>query len=615
MEQLTSKMLARSDRPSSDRNGAGFNSIPVRFGLMAALLAAICALAQALIWRADDLQGWPLALPIAAIGILVLAQASITVVAARKLTANINALRASTEAIAAGDLGAPIDVDCACEVGGLSDSFGKLVGRFNANLRRTNVLAHSDPLTGLPNRAVIAHLTERLAAAQQEGAVFFIDLDGFGKVNDAFGYRAGDQLLQAVGRRISEDGLARQIDQLDWGLNPFGEFEDRRPIDIAFARFAADQFVALIPQATDPAICEQYARAILRSLEVPFSIASAEIRISARIGIARLPLDGSDAVETLRLADLAMRAAKAGKTDWAFFEPALRDAALDRSRLESELRDALQCGELSLHYQPQVDCRSGRIVGVEALARWNHPTRGMVPPDVFIPIAEQTGLMTLLGRQVLALAVRQCAAWQQAGAGKRVAINISAVQLDEPGFADEVLALIAEHGVDPSLVEIEITESMAMSDTHSIRAHLIRLRAAGVLIAIDDFGTGYSNLSQLAKLPFTLLKIDKSLIAGIGRSAKEDAIVRAIINMGHDLGYAIVAEGVETQKQRGFLAELGCHVHQGYLLARPMPVDDFEQWDGRRALDALLARAHAQLRPREASNVIHLTPDTGKKSA
>jgi len=590
---------------SPAKKGEVINSVPVRFGLIALALGTLCGIGQALIWHGDTDRQTPVLVVVSIFTLIVLAQAAVTYFAAWKLTQDIKALRDSTEAIAAGNLDAPIEVDCACEVGVLADSFHKLVSRLNANLRRMNMAAHSDALTGLPNRAVMTHMLDNLVAADMPGVAMFIDLQGFKKINDAFGYRAGDRLLQDVGRRIAKVGFNREIDQFDCGVSSFGEFEERVPNDITLARFAADQFVALLPGVVDADHCERHAKAVLQALSLPFDIGGAAIRLTAHIGLARVPLDTGDPSELLRFAELAMCAAKEERKPWRFFNSALSDVAIDRSRLESELRQAIDLGEVQLHYQPQLDSRSLQIVGVEALARWSHPTRGMISPAVFIPLAEQIGLMPALGAHVVRAAVRQCAQWQRQGRRLRVAINISATQFDDPHFVRDALAVIAEHGVDPALIEFEITESMAMSDLPASHQNLIFLREAGVQIAIDDFGTGFSNLALLARLPFTTLKIDRSLIEGIGWSAKGEVLVKTIITMAEGLGYTIVAEGVETPEQRAWLDNKGCHLHQGFLFARPMSAEEVDSWDQRRDLDdkighlrLLAAAALSERKPR-----------------
>ena len=583
--------------------GKGINSAPTRFGLLSLGLGVMCGLGQALIWQEEVLEHMPLIVALLAFVLIVLIQAAVTYFAARQMARNIKALQDSTEALAAGNLDAPINVECSCEVGTLADSFRHLVGQLNANLRRKNMIAHSDALTGLPNRAVLTHLLECLAAADMQGSVMFIDLQGFKKVNDAFGYRAGDQLLRDVGRRLARVGFAREINQLEWGVSNFGEFERRPPADLTLARFAADQFVVLLPGVVDVDHCERHAKGVLQALTLPFDIAGTEFTLSAHLGIARVPIDSRDPSEILYFADLAMVAAKTERKPWRFFCSALSDGAIDRSRLESELRQALDHGDIKLHYQPQVDIRTGRLCGVEALARWPHRLRGMISPAVFIPIAEQAGLMAALGDHVLRSAVQQCAAWQRAGQPRRVAINISAAQFDDPHFVRDALATIADYGVDPHLIEFEITESMAMSDLPTAQQNLIFLREAGVQIAVDDFGTGFSNLSQLARLPFTTLKVDRSLIEGIGCSPKGEVLVKTIVSMAEGLGYTIVAEGVETADQRAWLESHGCYVHQGFLFAQPMPADQIDQWSQHHSLDGMIGRLQrlSERRPRTPS--------------
>jgi predicted signal transduction protein with EAL and GGDEF domain len=570
--------------------GEGFNSVPIRFGLLALVLGLVCGIGQALIWQEESEARTSLMVAALVFALIVVAQAAVTYFVARKMSRNIKALQDSTEALAAGNLDKPIDVDCSCEVGGLADSFRKLVGCLNANLRRKNMIAHSDALTGLPNRAVLTHMLECLTAAEMPGSVMFIDLQGFKKVNDAFGYRAGDRLLRDVGRRLSRVGFAREIDQLEWGVSTFGEFERRPPRDLTLARFAADQFVVLLPGVIDIDHCERHAKGVLQALSLPFDISGTEFSLTAHLGMARVPQDSRDPSEILHFADLAMAAAKEERKPWRFFCSALSDGAVDRSRLESELRQALERGEIELHYQPQVDTRTGRMCGVEALARWPHRVRGMISPAVFIPLAEQTGLMSVLGGHVLRSAVRQCAEWQRAGHPRRVAINISAAQFDDPHFVRDALAAIAEHGADPTLIEFEITESMAMSDLPAAHQNLIFLREAGVQIAVDDFGTGFSNLSQLARLPFTTLKVDRSLVEGIGCSSKGEVLVKTIVSMAEGLGYTIVAEGVETAQQRAWLEAQGCYVHQGFLFAQPMPADEVDSWSENHVLDGMIGR-------------------------
>jgi predicted signal transduction protein with EAL and GGDEF domain len=393
--------------------GKGLNSIPIRFAVMTGVMTTLCVAAQFYLWIGV---GYQQAAPglIAAIMIsAIVIPTVITWAAAAKLTGQIRALRVSTEAIVAGDFDSPVDVDCACEVGGLADSFRKMVGRLNSNILRMNILAYSDALTGLPNRIVATHMLDHLtqAGSRGQGAVLFIDLDGFKQVNDTHGHEAGDELLRQASLRIIEKGLGRTPEQLDTCTTPYGELCERAPEDIVFVRFAGDEFVALLPDVTDLDTLKAIAERIVSSLEAPFNIKGNSITIGASIGIARTPIDSSHPGELLNFADIAMYAAKeAGKNGFRFFDHSMRDLVVERNRIEADLRQAIAGDELTLHYQPKLDAATLECVGIEALARWNHPTRGMIAPGTFISIAEQGGLMPVMGASILRIAIRQCRA-------------------------------------------------------------------------------------------------------------------------------------------------------------------------------------------------------------
>lgn len=561
--------------------GRGLNSIPIRFSLITAVLTTLCAAAQIYLWVGVGYEQASVFHIVAVVSLAIIVPTAITWAAATKLTGHIRALHTSTEAIVAGDFESPIEVDCACEVGGLADSFRKMVGRLNSNILRMNVLAYSDAITGLPNRIVATHMLEHLTAAGNNGrgAVLFIDLDGFKRVNDTFGHEAGDELLRQVSVRIVEQGLDRTFDRLDTCTTPFGELCERPPEDIVFVRFAGDEFVAILPGVTDIETIERAAVAILRSLEMPFDILDNPVTISASIGVARTPVDSEDAAELLSFADLAMYAAKeAGKSCFRFFDHSMHDVVLERNIIESDLREALTNDEMTLFFQPKFESRNLDLDGVEALVRWNHPTRGMVSPGTFIPIAEQAGLMSMLGSAIMRMAVRQCRLWLDAGISRSVAINVSPLQFENPRLVPEILSLLDEYDVDPGLIELEITESTLMSDFAKSRFRVEQLQSAGIQISIDDFGIGFSNLSHLAKLPFNALKIDQSLIADIGTSGKSESIVKAMVGMAHALGQKTVAEGIEKPEQLHFLQQIRCDKVQGFLLAHPMSAPDLERW-------------------------------------
>jgi predicted signal transduction protein with EAL and GGDEF domain len=567
-------------------HGRGLNSIRWRFALASAVLTLVGISVRELSIGHDlHFAGEDLATLLGLVAVI----AGITFWMASRLTGLIESLRRSTEAVAAGDFDTPVDVDCACEVGGLAASFRKMTSRLNANIVRMNMLAFTDPITGLPNRSVVNHLLEfALAPAHREdfrAAIVFIDLDGFKRINDTFGHDGGDELLRQASQRILERGLGRTAQTIDTCMDPFGQPCERLPQDIVFARFAGDEFVAILPGVTDRMRLAEIGESVIRSLAQPFRIKGQDATVGASLGIAIAPDDTTSAAELLTFADLAMYSSKqAGKARCMFFDQRIRDTIVERSQTEADLRLALQRNELLLHFQPKVDAQTLALNGVEALVRWQHPRRGLLPPGAFIDVAEQVGLMSALGQQVLQMATAQCRAWLDSGLRQPVAVNVSPTQFGDPGFVDSVLATLRAAGLPPELLSIEITESMAMADFDVTVGRLAELRRAGVRVAVDDFGIGFSNLSQLSRLPLDELKIDRSLIMQIGVDGKGEAIIRAIVGMTHALGYKTIAEGIETSAQRNFLLNLRCETLQGYLFARPMDAAQLAHWQATRRL-------------------------------
>lgn len=557
------------------RPGQGLNSIRWRFAVAGTLLAWLATAAT------GGLLGAPAWASARALGVtagVALAVGAAIYWMASRLTSLVDALQRSTEAIAAGDFDAPVQVDCSCEIGGLADSFRKMRTRLNANVLRINMLAYTDPITSLPNRGVVDRLLAYALAPERRGqfrgALVFIDLDGFKRVNDTLGHEGGDTLLAQAAMRLLVQGLGRSLDTIDTCLDAFGMPCERMPTGVVFARFAGDEFVAILPDQTDRAALATVGERIVQSLAAPFRIQGQEVTVSASVGIAVTPDDTTDAAEILAFADLAMYSSKqAGKARCHFFDQQARQRLLHATRVEAELRVALAQHQLRLHYQPKFNLADGSLTGVEALVRWAHPQRGLLLPGEFIDVAERNGLMAALGRQVLAMAVAQCRAWLDRGLHVHVAINVSPSQFADAQFSTEVLGAIAQAGIPARLLSIEITESIAMTDFSATRERLGRLRAAGVMVALDDFGIGFSNLSQLSRLPLDVLKIDRSLVQGLGQDAKADAIVRAIIGMAHALEYRVIAEGIETPAQRSRLQALHCDCGQGFLLGRPMPAE------------------------------------------
>jgi len=427
----------------------------------------------------------------------------------------------------------------------------------NAKLQR---IAYRDPLTQLPNRLVLEERLDRASArCERDGssiALLFIDLDGFKPVNDSFGHSVGDALLRDVSERLLALG---------------------RPSD-TLARVGGDEFLMLLDGQPDRATAAAFAQRIHDAIEAPFTLGEREVRLSCSIGIVLFPEHGPRA-KLIAHADAAMYAAKrSGGAAYCFFEVHMDEGISRQVDLQRDLRVAIERGELALHYQPKIHSDSRQVTGAEALLRWHHPTRGLISPAEFIPVAERFGLIGALGNWVIDEACRQIAAWRDQGLRLRVAINLSVHQLRQPDLETRIREALHRHEVDPALVTFEITESVAMEDTASSMRAFERLAAIGVQLAIDDFGTGYSSLSYLRKLPARQLKIDRSFVQDLEQSADARAIVEAVVRLAHALGLHVVAEGVETQRQLEVLVELGCDEFQGFLFARPMPAQSITLW-------------------------------------
>ncbi|MBI4492094.1 MAG: diguanylate cyclase [Chloroflexi bacterium] len=418
-----------------------------------------------------------------------------------------------------------------------------------------------DALTGLPNRTLLHdRLRQVLLAAQRNTrslALLVMDLDGFKEVNDTLGHHCGDALLPQVGQRLRE--ALRASDTV--------------------ARLGGDEFAVLLPTA-DAEGALLAARKLLRALEPSFVVEGQSLEVRMSIGIALSPDHGADAETLLRRADIAMYAAKRAQSGYALYTFDQDEHTPSRLALMGELRQAIDQDGLVLHYQPKVNLKTGQVVGVEALVRWPHPQHGLVPPDQFIPLAEHTGLIRPLARWVLDTALRQCQVWRSAGLDLPVAVNLSMRNLHDPQLPDMIAALLAAWAVPPANLELEITESAVMADPTRAMQVLTRLREMGLQIAVDDFGTGYSSLGYLKRLPVDELKIDKSFVLQMAQDENDAAIVRSTIGLGHDLGLAVVAEGVEDQASWNLLASLGCDSVQGYHMSRPLAPDDLQQWLG-----------------------------------
>lgn len=424
--------------------------------------------------------------------------------------------------------------------------------------QKIRFLAHHDALTGLANRSSFdKRLDQEIEMADAEDrqiALLCLDIDHFKEVNDIYGHAAGDTLLRTFSRCVSS--LLRPGQML--------------------ARLGGDEFAIIMPKLSNPSGASRLAEQILEALAAEDVTSPATSLVSCSIGIAVFPYDAEDRQSLLSHADTALyRAKREGRGCYRFFEAAMGAETRDRRRIEHELRNAVAANQLSLVYQPQRNIESNAVVGFEALLRWTHPTRGIISPSIFIPIAEENGSILKIGEWVLRAACREAASWKHP---LRIAVNVSAVQLHHPGFASLVHDLLLETGFKPQLLELEITETALVKDLNRALKTLRDLKTLGVRIAMDDFGTGYSSLSNLRAFPFDKIKIDRSFIKSVDSNPQTATIVRAVLGLGRALGLPVLAEGVETRAELGFLANEACNEVQGYLLGKPMPIGEFRQF-------------------------------------
>ena len=441
-------------------------------------------------------------------------------------------------------------------------------------------LAYCDSLTGIPNRQAFLEMLERELQRSKIGnkkfAVLFMDLDAFKRINDTLGHDVGDQLLQQVSERLREtirpsDLLSRaELIAHAAPLNGAGTSQGTN-----LARLGGDEFTILIPDLERVEHALNVAHRVKDAMRRPFLIEGHEIFVTASIGISLFPEDGDDCTSLLKFADTAMYHAKTcGKNNAKLYSSSLTMQIMSHVKLEVGLRRALQNDELYLLYQPQLDVRSNEIVGVEALVRWRHAERGIVSPTEFIPLAEETGLIVPIGEWVLRTACIQARHWQKlARRPVRMAVNLSAKQFKDENLSQIVLSALQDTGLDPRLLELELTEGTLMDDAKATLSTLEQLRGIGVHLSIDDFGTGYSSMNYLKRFDVRALKIDRSFISGLPQDSENAAITRAIIAMAHGLKMVVVAEGVETGEQLGMLEEYGCDLVQGFYLGRPAPAE------------------------------------------
>ncbi len=422
-------------------------------------------------------------------------------------------------------------------------------------------LATHDALTGLPNRVLLddrlAQASAHAARDHQSFSVLMVDLDRFKVINDSLGHRSGDTVLHEVARRLHE--LVPSTDTV--------------------ARVGGDEFVLVVGPAATAADAEQIARRANEVLSAPIRVDGVELHVSASIGIASYPGDGASAEVLLAHADAAMYCAKQrGRNNYQCFNAAMDSITLEHVSLESELHQAVKAQQFELYYQPKVDTATGDVRSAEALIRWNHPVRGLIEPAKFIPLAEICGLIHEIGAWVLREACRQCAAWQRAGVPSlRIAVNVAASQFRRGDLLEQVRSALEQAQLDPRFLEIELTESVVMSDPEESAAVLEQLSRMGVLVSVDDFGTGYSSMSYLQRFPIDKLKIDQGFIKELMTRPDDESIVKAIISLAHGLRLKVVAEGVETSEQLTLLQSLGCDQYQGFLFSPPLPAPKFAE--------------------------------------
>jgi diguanylate cyclase (GGDEF)-like protein len=447
-------------------------------------------------------------------------------------------------------------------VGGRVDSVIAVATDITERRRAEIALKHQalhDALTDLPNRAFMnQRLAEVMEAAERTGepvALALIDLNNFKDVNDTLGHDAGDILLKHVAARLGS--VLRECDLV--------------------ARIGGDEFAVLLPNTNDIEAAE-IARRLLASLSPACVVDGRPLEVAGSIGLAVSPQHGRDPAALLRNADVAMYAAKRGRGGCAFYDASLDRHVAGRLSLEADLRTAIAQRQLELHYQPKVDLRSGRFAHVEALVRWSHPTLGQLPPDHFVPLAEETGMIVPLTNWVLEEALRQARSWDDAGVPLGVAVNISMRALQEPSLPETVAALLERFAIPADRLTLEVSEAVVMRENAQPRTVFARLAALGVTLSVDSFGIGYSSLGYLRQLHVSELKIDKSLVRGMAHNPKDTEIVRLISELGHNLGLRVVAGGVETADAWDAVSELGCDDSQGSFISRPLPAADFERW-------------------------------------
>jgi diguanylate cyclase (GGDEF)-like protein len=492
------------------------------------------------------------------VGVVVFALGSL--LTARRITTPLRVLSTSARRLERGDYGAEVRASFKGEIGELAQSFETMRQAIQAREGEIRRLAYQDALTDLPNREQFRHdLRQAIAKANEDGipcAVLLLDMDRFKHVNDVLGHRFGDRLLRAVAERLRNDAL-----------------QDKDVL----ARLSGDEFAILL-QATDAKAAYPVAQRILAAFERPITLDDHTVDLGAGIGVASSPEHGVDADTLLSRAEVAMYAAKQQQSGTVTYHPGLDSNSEESLTMLSELRTAVDQQQLRLFLQPKVNLRTGEVLGAEALVRWEHPTRGLVPPMRFIPFAEQTGFVRVLTMWMIEQVAQMSQTLTTQGMRMKLAVNLSTRDLMDQDLPVKLEKVLAAHAIDPSLLVLEITESAIMDDPQRALLTLNRLHAMGLKLSIDDFGTGYSSLAYLKRLPVDELKIDKSFVMNMESDLQDAKIVHSTVDLAHNLGLTVVAEGVESAKSWKLLASLSCDEVQGYFIAKPMPAAQFVNW-------------------------------------
>jgi diguanylate cyclase len=487
---------------------------------------------------------------------------------------SVDAATARLVSAAQGDLSTPTPKTVGDQLPELSQALDGLFHQVRSNLESVHALAMFDPVTSLPNRTSFRRDVERVMRTLPDNdlsALIFIDLDQFKLVNDTLGHAHGDQLLAMVANRLRTVTRAETARRGDGAM------------DAIVGRLAGDEFTIFFPQVDDVANVTRICRGLLAALMEPFDLAGHHTEVGASLGIAMRPDHGQTLTALMRAADVAMYHAKdQGRAQFQFYTDALAEQVAHRSKLESDLRTAVERDELTYVLQPQISVESGRVVAAEALLRWNHPTDGLRMPGTFIAAAEESGLIHELGDWGIEAAAKALARWPALGLDHRLSINLSPRQIARADFFPKLHDALKRHGAPVNMLEVEITETVAMECGETVVSELAALRAMGATVAIDDFGAGYSNLARLRQMPVDRIKLDRSLIVDVATNADARMIAQAVIGLIHGLGCVAVAEGVEHDAQIDVLRVMGCDAIQGFAIATPMAEADYVAWTNTR---------------------------------